>query len=156
MCRSNTSRMQNFFFITPLDCRVLLRSILMLLYLDIYSNIAKHVLVYFCIFSMSYQSKNYLEDLAWCNLALAIHRLQMVLQPYNQGRYPLHILLSLHCLLMLSSLLSNATTSQEDLWVRKGCVCEFFIMHFHNDIVKVSFNGRSKWLSSNGVRAQFV
>lgn len=80
----------------------------------------------------------------------------MVLQPYNQDRYLLHILLSLHCLLMLSSLLSNATTSQEDLWVRKGCMCEFFIMHFHNDIVKVSFNGRSKGLSSNGVRAQFV
>lgn len=80
----------------------------------------------------------------------------MVMQPYNQGRYPLQVLLSLHCLLMLSSLLSNVTTRQEDLWVRKGCVCEFFIMHFHNDIVKVSFNGRSKGLSSNRVRIQFV
>lgn len=66
------------------------------------------------------------------------------------------ILLSLHCLLMFSSWLSNVTTSQEDLWVRKERVCEFFIMHFHNDIVKVSFNGRSKGLSSNRVRAQFV
>lgn len=57
---------------------------------------------------------------------------------------------------MFSSLLPNVTASQEDLWVRKGYVCEFFIMHFHNDIVKVSFNGRSKGLSSNRVRAQFV
>lgn len=135
---------------------MLLGSILILLHLDTYSNIAKHVQVYFCVFSMSYQSKTYLEDLDWCNLALPIHRSQMVMQPYNHGRYPLHILLSL-CLLMLSSsLLSNVTTSQEDLWVRKGCTCEFFIMHFHNDIVKVSFNGRSKGLSSNRVRAQFV
>lgn len=80
----------------------------------------------------------------------------MMKHSYNQGRNLPHILLLLHCPLMLSSLLSNATTSQEDLWVRKGCVCEFFIMHFHNDIVKVSFNGRSKGLSSNRVRAHFV
>lgn len=80
----------------------------------------------------------------------------MVMKPYKQGRYLLHIFLLLHCLLVFSSLLSNVTTSQEDLWVRKGCVCEFFIMHFHNDIVKVSFNGRSKGLSSSRVRARFV
>lgn len=75
---------------------------------------------------------------------------------YNQRRYLLSVLLLLPSLLMFSSLSSNATASQEDLWVRKGCVCEFFIMHFHNDIVKVSFNGGSKGLSSNRVRAQFV
>lgn len=80
----------------------------------------------------------------------------MVMQPYNQDRYTPRVLLLLHCPLMLSSLLSNVTTSQEDLWVRKGCVSEFFIMHFHNDIVKVSFNGRSKGLSSNRARVQFV
>jgi len=78
----------------------------------------------------------------------------MIMQSYNQGRYLLHILLP--CLLMLSSLLPDVTASQEDLWVRKRCVCEFFLMHFHNDIVKVSFNGRSKALSSNRVREQFV
>lgn len=57
--RSNTTRMQHFFNNTA-GPGVLLRSVLMSLHMDVYSNTGKYLLVYFYIFLMSCHSKAYL------------------------------------------------------------------------------------------------